>query len=69
LTAFVKAVCPSLHFLFTSRPEQHIEDLTNALDTPLLYLTCEEMNSDIEKFVSETLQDNPLFLTSHAAGM
>jgi hypothetical protein len=59
---FVKSVCPSLHFLFTSRPEQHIEDLANALDIPSIDLRCEEMNGDIEKYVSESLRDNPRYL-------
>jgi hypothetical protein len=62
LQQFVKSVCPSLHFLFTSRPEQHIEDLANVLDIPSIDLTCKEMNGDIEKFVSETLQDSPRYL-------
>jgi hypothetical protein len=83
LQQFVKSVCPSLHFLFTSRPEQHIEDLANALDIPFIDLTREEMDGDIGKFVSETLQLDPRFLrirddekvlihdslTSRAAGM
>jgi hypothetical protein len=62
LQQFVKSVCPSLHFMFTSRPEQHIEDLANALDIPFIDLTREEMDGDIGKFVSETLQDDPRFL-------
>jgi hypothetical protein len=62
LQQFVKSVCPSLHFLFTSRPEQHIEDLANALDIPFIDLTRGEMDGDIGKFVSETLHDDPRFL-------
>jgi hypothetical protein len=59
---FAKSACPSLHFLFTSRPEQHIEDLVGALDIPSVDLTCEELDRDIEKFVSETLQHDLRFL-------
>jgi hypothetical protein len=62
LQQFVESVCPSLHFLFTSRPEQYIEDLANALDIPSIDLTREEMNGDIVKFVSETLKRDPRFL-------
>jgi hypothetical protein len=83
LQQFVQSACSSLHFLFTSRPEQHIEDLANALEIPSIDLTCEEMNGDIGKYVSETLQHDLRFLriphggkilmhdslTSRAAGM
>jgi hypothetical protein len=52
-----KARSPSLHFLFTSRPERHIRDAVNSLDIPTVDLTCPEMNLDIRTFVIEQLQD------------
>jgi hypothetical protein len=52
-----KARTPSLHFLFTSRPERHICDAVNSLGIPTVDLTCPEMNIDIETFVIEQLED------------
>ena len=77
-----KARSPSLHFLFTSRPERHIRDAVNSLNIPVVDLTCPEMNFDIKIFVIEQL-DGPQFarisvdgkelvkenLTSRAGGM
>ena len=77
-----KARIPSLHFLFTSRPECHIHDAVNSLSIPTVDLTCPEMNLDIRTFVVEQL-DDPRFsrisvdgkelvkesLISRAAGM
>jgi hypothetical protein len=54
--------CPSLRFIFASRPEQHIRDAVNTLNIPSIDLTlCDEMNNDIVKYVSEILEDNPRF--------
>jgi hypothetical protein len=52
-----KARIPSLHFLFTSRPERHIRDAVNSLSIPTVDLTCPEMNLDIQTFVIEQLDD------------
>jgi hypothetical protein len=52
-----KASIPSLHFLFTSRPEHHIRDAVNSLSIPTLDLTCPKMNDDIKTFVVEQLDD------------
>jgi hypothetical protein len=54
--------CPSLRFIFASRPEQYIRDSVNTLSIPTIDLTlCDEMNNDIVKYVSEVLEDNPRF--------
>jgi hypothetical protein len=54
--------CPSLRFLFASRPEQYIRDAVNTLNISTIDLTlCDEMNKDIVKYVSEVLEDNPRF--------
>jgi hypothetical protein len=42
--------------MFTSRPEQHIQDVVNSLDIPSVDLTCKETNGDIERFVFESLE-------------
>jgi hypothetical protein len=52
-----KARIPSLHFLFTSRPERHICDAVNSLSIPTVDLICPEMNLDIQTFVIEQLVD------------
>jgi hypothetical protein len=62
-----KARIPSLHFLFTSRPERHIRDAVNSLDIPTVDLTCPEMNRDIETFVIEQL-DDPRFARISGGG-
>jgi hypothetical protein len=54
--------CPSLRFIFASRPEQYIRDAVNTLSIPSIDLTlCDEMSSDIVKYVSEVLEYNPRF--------
>jgi hypothetical protein len=57
--------CPSLRFIFASRPEQYIRDAVNTLpDILSIDLTlCDEINSDIVKYISEALQHNPRFST------
>jgi hypothetical protein len=57
LTQVVRARCPSLHLLFTSRPEREIEDAVNALGIPGLDLMT-VMDGDIERFVMETLESS-----------
>jgi hypothetical protein len=52
-----RARSPSLHFLFTSRPERHIRDAFNSLNIPTVDLTCPEMKDDIKTFVTEQLDD------------
>ena len=56
-SSLVKARIPSLHFLFTSRPERHIRDAVNSLGIPSVDLTCPEMDLDIKSFVIEQLDD------------
>ena len=56
-----KARTPSLHFLFTSRPERHIRDAVNSLNIPTVDLTCPEMNEDIKTLVIEQLDDDSRF--------
>jgi hypothetical protein len=54
--------CPSLRFIFASRPERYIRDAVNALNIQSIDLgLCDEMNDDIIKYVSEALEDNPRF--------
>jgi ankyrin repeat domain-containing protein 50 len=55
----VTAKCRSLHFLFTSRPEQHIRDSVNSLSIPELDLRkTSEMDCDIESFIGHSLEIN-----------
>ena len=51
-----KRQCPTLCFLFTSRPEEHIHRAVNSLDIPSVDLGCEGINKDIEVFVSGSLK-------------
>jgi hypothetical protein len=61
--------CPSLRFIFASRPEQYIRDAVNALNIPAIDLNlCDEMNGDIVKYVSEVLECNPRFSKIPAEG-
>jgi hypothetical protein len=54
--------CPTLRFIFASRPEQYIRDAVNTLNISTIDLTlCDEMNNDIVKYVSEVLENNPRF--------
>jgi hypothetical protein len=54
--------CPSLRFIFASRPESYIRDAVNALNIPSIDLTmCDEINDDIMKYVWEALEYNPRF--------
>jgi hypothetical protein len=65
----VTAKCPSLHFLFTSRPEQHIRDVVNSLGLPELDLRASwGIDWDIRSFITQSLEINPyLFqLPAHA---
>jgi hypothetical protein len=52
---------PSLHFLFTSRPEQHIREAVRSLGIPSIDLSSKENRSDIALFVSETLETDPRY--------
>jgi hypothetical protein len=61
LSKVVAARCPSLRFLFTSRPEQNIRDAVNALDIPSINLVRKETNKDIEKVIVESLENNPRY--------
>jgi hypothetical protein len=58
----------SLHFLYTSRPDQHIQDASNSLDIPSLDLICQGIDQDIAKFVSETLANDIRFTRIPAEG-
>jgi hypothetical protein len=54
--------CPSLRFIFASRPESYIRDAVNALNISSVDLTlCDEMKADIRKYVWEALEHNPRF--------
>jgi hypothetical protein len=57
LTRMVNSQCPSLRFLFTSRPQREIEDTVNALGIPSLDLRT-MLDGDIKKFVTETLESS-----------
>jgi hypothetical protein len=61
LSRVAKSRSPSLHFLFTSRPSQHIQDASSSLVIPSLDLMCPDMDQDIAKFVSETLESDIRF--------
>jgi hypothetical protein len=61
ITQLVKSESPSLRFMFTSRSEQHIQDVVNSLNIPSVNLTRDEMNRDIQKFVFESLDSDPRF--------
>jgi hypothetical protein len=56
-----KAQCPSLRFLFTSRPERNIRDAVNSLGIPSVDLIRSETTGDIERYVMEELDENPRF--------
>jgi hypothetical protein len=61
--------CPSLRFIFASRPEQYIRDAVGALNIPSFDLAlCDEIHSDIVKYVSEVLEENPRFAKITAEG-
>jgi hypothetical protein len=62
--------CPTLRFIFASRPEQYIRDAVNTLpDILSIDLTLrDEMNSDIVKYILEALQHNPRFSKIPADG-
>ena len=54
--------CPTLRFIFASRPEQYIRDAVNPLNIASIDLgLCDEMNTDIVKYISEVLKYNPRF--------
>jgi hypothetical protein len=61
LCTVIKSNCPALRFLFTSRPEQHIQDLLKSLAIPSIGLLCPEMNVDIRTFISQTLEQDDQF--------
>jgi hypothetical protein len=85
ISQVVNSKTPSLHFLFTGRPEQNIEDVVRSLGIPTMDLSSKEMELevDIDTFVSESLENDFRFsriapegkvliresLTSRANGM
>jgi hypothetical protein len=85
ISEIVNSKTPSLHFLFTGRPEQNIEDVVRSLGIPTLDLSSKatELEVDIDTFVSESLEHDFRFsrisskgkvlirdsLTSRANGM
>jgi hypothetical protein len=56
LSTTVKSRCPGLRFLFTGRPEVHIQEAVNALHIPSVDLDCKGIDTDIEVFVSDSLE-------------
>jgi hypothetical protein len=62
LCTVIESNCPSLRLLFTSRQEQHIQDVLESLGIPSIGLLRPEMNVDIATFVSETLAKDPRFI-------
>jgi hypothetical protein len=62
ISAIVKGSCQSLHFLFTSRPEQYIGDSIASLNIPSIDLvTCIGISQDIESFISENVWNSLRF--------
>jgi hypothetical protein len=57
-----KSQCHSLRFLFTSRPERDIWDAVNSLGIPTVDLTRSETTDDIERYVTEELDESPRFI-------
>jgi hypothetical protein len=60
--------CPNLRLLFTSRQEQHIQDLVESLDIPSVGLLRQEMDDDIGTYVSQTLQNDRRFIRISSEG-
>jgi hypothetical protein len=84
VSSIVRSNCKSLHFLFTSRPEQYIRDCAASLNIPSVNLIeCQGITSDIHNFIRETVWNSFQFsrisvegkyeiqesLTSRAKGM
>jgi hypothetical protein len=60
--AVVESNCEPLHFLFTSRPEQHIEESVGSLHIPSIDLVkCRGIKCDIETFVRESVWNSRRF--------
>ena len=60
--AVVESHCEPLRFLFTSRPEQHIEESIGSLHIPSVDLVkCKGIRHDIESFVKESVWDSRRF--------
>jgi hypothetical protein len=62
VVAAAESNCEPLHFLFTSRPEQHIEDSVSSLHIPSVDLVkCKGIRCDIESFVTESVWNSRRF--------
>jgi hypothetical protein len=68
LSKLWKSQCHSLRFLFTSRPERDIRDAVNSLGIASVDLTRSETTGDIERYVTEGLEENPRFIRSPIEG-
>jgi hypothetical protein len=51
----VGSKCASLHFMLSSRPEQHIQYAVNSLNIPSINLNRHKMNHNVEKIVNNRL--------------
>jgi hypothetical protein len=61
MTTVVQSSCPALHFLFTARPEQSIQDAVAALGIPTVDLQCTGIDEDIENYIQAVVQEDPRF--------
>jgi hypothetical protein len=61
LSRVYRSECRSLRLLFTSRPERNIRDAVHSLNIPSVDLTRSETTEDIERYVTEELE-NPRFM-------
>jgi hypothetical protein len=60
--AVVESHCKPLRFLFTSRPEQHIEESVSSLHIPSVDLVkCTGIRCDIQSFVKESVWNSRRF--------
>jgi hypothetical protein len=58
LSEAVRKKCPSLHILFTSRPERVIEEDVKSLEIPSFDLRSSGIDRDIESFVLDVLAND-----------
>jgi hypothetical protein len=68
LSRIARSACGSLHLLFTSRPEQHIQDAVMSLCISSFDLSHGKMDHDIGTFVSESMEHDPRFRRTSAEG-
>jgi hypothetical protein len=61
MNTVVKSQIPALHFLFTARSEESIQDAVAALGIPTVDLQCTGIDEDIENYIRAVVQEGPRF--------